>query len=97
MVLDARPDRWDALGVRDSVTAHASGPIGDSGVRRPNSRGLWRTPWRCHRSGSCFGWSIGASRATRWSSARRRESSTWGGGYTRKREAGAGGEMEGRW
>jgi hypothetical protein len=39
-----------------------------SRVRRPNPRGLWRTPWRCHRSGSCFGghW---RKRATRTSSA----------------------------
>lgn len=25
-----------------------------SRVRRPNLKGLWRAPWRCHRSGSYF-------------------------------------------
>jgi hypothetical protein len=25
-----------------------------SRVRRPNLKGLWRVPWRCHRSGSYF-------------------------------------------
>jgi hypothetical protein len=75
---------------------HAGGQLRDFQGQAPEFGGLWRTPWRCHRSGSRFGWPIGASRATKSSSARRRESSTWGGEYTRKREAGVGGEMEGR-
>ncbi|MEA2958353.1 MAG: hypothetical protein QOJ58_3859 [Alphaproteobacteria bacterium] len=72
-------------------------------VRRPNLKGLWGAPWRCHRSGSYF---------VRPCLHRQRASaeagppgqagpsgtkySTWGRGYPRKHEAGAGGEMEGR-
>jgi hypothetical protein len=74
-----------------------------SRVRRSNLKGLWRAPWRCHRSGSYF---------VRPCLHRQRASaeagppgqaalsgtkySTWGRGYPRKHEAGAGGEMEGR-
>jgi hypothetical protein len=57
MVLDARPDR--CAGVRHSVTAHASGRLRDFQGQAPEFKGLWRTPWRCHRSGSCFGWPSG--------------------------------------
>ena len=44
-----------------------------SRVRRPNLKGLWRAPWRCHRSGSYFVRPIGGSRATRTSSAQRHQ------------------------
>ena len=63
---------------------------------RPNSMGLWRTPRRCHRFGSCFGWPIGARGVPGRAALSGTKYSTWGGGYTRKHKAGAGGEMEGR-
>ena len=58
-------------GIAPRLTLANSSAI--SRVRRPNSKGLWRAPWRCHRSGSCFGRPIGASRATRTSSAQRHQ------------------------
>ena len=58
-------------GIAHQLTLANSSAI--SRVRRPNSKGLWRAPWRCHRSGSCFGRPIGASRATRTSSAQRHQ------------------------
>ena len=67
-----------------------------SRVRRPNSKGLWRAPWRCHRSGSCFGRPTAQAGPPGRAALSGTKCSTWGGGYTRKREAGAGGEMEGR-
>ena len=67
-----------------------------SRVRRPISKGLWRPPWRCHRSGSCFGRPSAQVGPPGRAALSGTKYSTWGGGYTRKREAGAGSEMEGR-
>jgi hypothetical protein len=94
MVLDARPDR--CAGVRHSVTAHASGRLRDFQGQAPEFKGIVANAMEMPQVRLMLWVAIGASRATRSSSARRRESSTWGGGYTRKREAGAGVEMEGR-
>ena len=59
-----------------------------SRVRRPNLKGLWRAPWRCHRSCSYFVRPIGESRATRTSRACGTKYSTWGRGYPKTRGQG---------
>jgi hypothetical protein len=81
---------------RDSAPTHAGLSSAISRVRRPISKGLWRPPWRCHRSGSCFGRPSAQVGPPGRAALSGTKYSTWGGGYTRKREAGAGSEMEGR-
>ena len=58
-------------GIAGRLTLANSSAI--SRVRRPNLKGLWQAPWRCHRSGSYFVWPIGGRRATRTSSAQRHQ------------------------
>jgi hypothetical protein len=75
--------RW---GVARRLTLANSSAI--SRVRRPNLKGLWRAPSRCHRSGSYSVRPIGGSKATRTSRAHGTKYSTWGRGYPKTRGQG---------
>ena len=58
---------------RDSAPTHAGEQLRNFQGQAPDLKGLWRAPWRCHRSGSYFVRPIGGSGATRTSSAQRHQ------------------------
>jgi hypothetical protein len=81
---------------RDSAPTHAGEQLRDFQGQAPDFKGIVAAAMEMPQVRLMFWAPIGASGPPGRAALSGTKYSTWGGGYTRKREAGAGSEMEGR-